>query len=211
MQSIDLIRQIKENWGNRVPGYIDGAYQKKAAVLLPLIETEGEFCLLFEVRADSLRNQPGEICFPGGTIEYGESPREAALRETMEELLLKEDQIELLAPLDRLLVPANLTVYPFLGRLKKYENTFSHDEVARIFTVPLSWFLTHEPDSYRTKVVTVPEESFPFEFVPEGENYRWKQGRYDVLFYQYENHIIWGMTAKFVYSFIQMYRADMEK
>lgn len=210
MQDIDLFNQMKEKWGGRVPGYIDGAHQKRAAVLLPLFEWGGELCLLFEVRADSLRSQPGEICFPGGAIECGETPAEAALRETMEELLLNENQVELLAPLDRLLVPANLTVYPYLGRLKGYANTFSRDEVARIFTVPLSWFLTHEPDTYRTKVVTVPEDSFPFEYVPEGENYRWKQGRYDVLFYQYEDHIIWGMTAKIVYSFVQMYRGEMK-
>lgn len=211
MQDTTLVRQIKEKWGKRVPGYIDGANQREAAVLLPLIEHDGELCLLFEVRADSLRSQPGEICFPGGSIELGEAPAEAALRETMEELLLEENQIELMAPLDLLLVPANLTVYPFLGRLINYENTFSPGEVGHVFTVPISWFLNCEPDSYRTKVVTVPEDNFPFEFVPDGENYRWKQGRYDVLFYRYKDYIIWGMTAKFVHSFIQMYRRDLDK
>ncbi|MFP3361046.1 coenzyme A pyrophosphatase, partial [Planococcus sp. SIMBA_143] len=38
----------------------------KYAILLPLMEKEDGIHLLFEVRAASLRRQPGEICFPGG-------------------------------------------------------------------------------------------------------------------------------------------------
>ena len=42
--------------------------------------------LLFEVRADTLDRQPGEVCFPGGHMESGETPAACALRETEEEL-----------------------------------------------------------------------------------------------------------------------------
>ena len=52
------------------------------AVLVPLVEWRGEVQVLFEVRADTLERQPGEVCFPGGHMEPGESPTECAFRET---------------------------------------------------------------------------------------------------------------------------------
>lgn len=55
-------------------------------MLVPLVERPEGLCLLYEVRADTLGRQPGEVCFPGGRIEGVESPEECALRETEEEL-----------------------------------------------------------------------------------------------------------------------------
>ncbi|MCY1690780.1 hypothetical protein OVA29_08950 [Exiguobacterium sp. SL14] len=46
-----------------------------ATVLVPLVEQDGEVYLLFQVRAKTLRSQPGEIAFPGGRIDLGESPK----------------------------------------------------------------------------------------------------------------------------------------
>jgi len=58
------------------------------AVILPVIDLDDGKGpqILYEVRAQKLDRQPGEVCFPGGQIESGETPLEAALRET-EELL----------------------------------------------------------------------------------------------------------------------------
>ena len=76
------------------------------AILVPLVERDGELFLLFETRARTLvGHQPNEVCFPGGRVEPGETPRETALRETMEELLLPEDQIRVIAPLFKLTGP----------------------------------------------------------------------------------------------------------
>ena len=50
----------------RVPGLMDS--RRSYAVLVPLVEREGEICLLYEVRASTLRRQPGEVCFPGGRM-----------------------------------------------------------------------------------------------------------------------------------------------
>lgn len=67
-------------------------------MLIPLVEKDGELHLLFEVRAKHMESQPGEICFPGGHVEQGENPKDAALRETFEELGIPTEKIELIGP-----------------------------------------------------------------------------------------------------------------
>lgn len=203
---MNRLEQIKKEWGSRMPERIDGRRHRDSAVLVPLIFKDKELRILFEVRADKLKNQPGEVCFPGGAIEACEVPRIAALRETAEELLVQKDQIDILAPLDILVIPTGMAVYPFLGALTGYEDTFSTDEVEKIVMVPFDWFLSHEPEVYHTKVLTVPGDHFPFELIPGGKDYKWRQGNYDVLFYQYDGVVIWGMTAKILHSFISMYK-----
>ena len=141
-------------------------------------------------------------------MEKGEMRKEAAVRETMEELGVYKSQIDLVAPLDILITPANLGVYPFLAELKGYKGTFSGDEVDHVFTVPLKWFLEHEPECYDTDVQTIPGKDFPFDLIPGGEDYHWRRGRYKVMFYRYGENVIWGMTAKILHSFVEMYRED---
>ncbi len=204
------IEQMKERWADRTPGSIDRMKVRHFAVLLPLIERDGELQVLFEVRAASLRRQPGEVCFPGGAVEVGETYQQTAVRETVEELLIREEQMEILAPLDILETPGGVNVYPYLGVIRDYENTFSKDEVEYVFSVPLSWFATHGPERYEATVHTVPNENFPFDRIPGGREYYWKKGRYDVLFYpkyrEDETHVIWGMTAKILEAFVRLYR-----
>lgn len=200
---------MKRLWADRHPGRLDQEDGVDFSVLVPLVRKDGEYHLLFEVRSDVLKSQPGEVCFPGGAVERGETRKEAAVRETMEELGVYENQIDMIAPLDILITPANMGVYPFLAELKGYRKTFSADEVDHIFMVPLKWFLAHEPECYSTEVQTVPGKDFPFELIPNGEEYHWRKGKYKVMFYQYENQVIWGMTAKILHSFIRRCKEEM--
>ena len=68
---------------------------REFAVLILLTEIEGELCFVFEKRAAGIR-QPGDICFPGGKVEPGESLAECALRETEEEIGIRPSDIEVL-------------------------------------------------------------------------------------------------------------------
>lgn len=185
---------------------------KKFAVLIPLIEREGELHLLFEVRSKNLNTQPGEICFPGGRIENNELPIESAIRETHEELNINIKNIEVIGETDYIVTPFNLLLYPFLGILKntKFENiNFNHDEVGEIFTVPLSFFLKNNPEKYFVTTELDVPETFPYHKIQNGKVYNWRTGKYPILFYEYENYIIWGITARILNNFINILRDNL--
>ena len=93
---------------------------QKYAVLVPVAETAEGRCLLFEKRSAHLRRQPGEICFPGGKLEPGETAASCAVRETVEELRVTRSQIDILGPGDVFVSPFNIIIYPFIGELRDY-------------------------------------------------------------------------------------------
>ena len=166
-----------------------------SSIVIPVLEKDHIPQILFEVRGSHLP-QPGEICFPGGRIEAGESPMEAAARETMEELLIRREQIGDLRPLGLLYTPSGMIVHAYTANLIDYEMTFSKNEVAEVFTVPLSFLLHTVPEVYTADITIRPNKDFPYDRIPGGTEYSWRTGRYPVYFYQYNNRIIWGMTAK---------------
>lgn len=177
--------------------------ERSMAVLLPLAEGPEGWQVLFEVRAAGI-SQPGEVCFPGGRIEPGETPEEAALRECREELCLRPKQVELLGAGDRIATPGGVLVHSFAGVLRGYEGGFSQSEVAQVFTVPLAWLKSHPPLVQDVPVATVPGADFPFEKIPGGAAYPWRGGTYRVLFYEYEGRVIWGITAKVLHRMLPL-------
>lgn len=194
-----LFKTIKEH----KPSIIGLDQCLKSAVCIALLDTPEGLSLLFERRSSKIDAQPGDICFPGGMMEDNETAKHAAAREVMEELLVKRDQIEILAPFD-IIYMEKLVIFPFVGSLSGYEGTFNEDEVSEVFTVPLSFFVNNDPETYRLDVVTCPEENFPYDRIVGGRNYKWRDRRENVYFYQYKDYTIWGLTAKIVKSFVEM-------
>lgn len=193
-----------EKLRGRKPTLIDFEKYRRSAVVIPLLEKNGEYEVLFEVRSQNLHHQPGEICFPGGRCEDGETPEQTALREICEELCINSEQVTMIAPMDILISPSSMILYPYLGVLKDYKGTFGQDEVAEVFTVPLRYFLETEPETYDNKVYNVPQEGFPFDKIEGGEQYKWHIGRYPVNFYGYHGYTIWGLTARIMRSVAQL-------
>lgn len=198
----DLMK-IKAKLQNKSPMPVD--VKNRFSVMIPLIKRKGEIHLLFEKRALTLRNQPGEISFPGGRIEKNESPRDAAIRETCEELLIGDGDLEIYSEGDFLVNPYAAIIYTFIGAIKKdfFEISPSRDEVERIFTVPLKFFMENSPKSYSLNLRVNRSEDFPYHLIPNGENYKFKRGREEVLFYDYKGEIIWGFTAKMARRFVE--------
>jgi len=179
----------------RTPKILDQDEYRRFAVFVPVLPETNS--LLFEVRADSLKRQPGEICFPGGMIEAGETPTEAAIRELGEELLVPPEDCEILAPLDILIDLQGSIIYPHIGYLRNYDGRFCQDEVKEVFSVPIDFFMDSKPLVFYNKIYVRTSEDFPHHLIG-GERYDWHAGTYPVLIYKYNDKIIWGMTARFV-------------
>lgn len=179
-----------------------------AAVLVPIIWENNQLSILFEVRSARLSWQPGEICFPGGRIDLADSsPLAAAVRETTEELGLGAGHIEVLGPLHEVVSPIGVRLHPFVGYLTDVQSmNVNPDEVAEVFTVPLDFLLATEPIIGHMQRYTKPLADFPFHLLP-GYSEEWKKRtKYQVLFYQYGQYVIWGLTAQVLHNFLEIYR-----
>lgn len=197
----DIIKKVK----NRRPGPMDVTH--KYSVLIPIVQIDNRLEILYELRSKDMASQPGEISFPGGGVEEGESYEDAAIRETMEELNIKRENINLVGELDFFVSYSNLTIHCFLGIISGIDVdkiVASKDEVDHIFTVPLDFFIGNEPDVYYLNLRTDISEEFPYNLIPNGRDYKWREGKHKVMFYHYNDYIIWGFTAKMTKRFIDI-------
>ena len=199
---------IKDKFKNYKP-YINGyKNMKRAAVLIPLVKKDNSYSILFELRSKTMKRQPGEISFPGGIIENNESPKEACLRETFEEIGIKEEDIDIISPLDVYVSPANLIIHPYLGLIKNTDNlNLNESEVDHVFLVPLNYLLDYNVTCYTNDVKVIPKDDFPYNKIPNKENYKFAQGDYPVWFYEYKNYVIWGITARILENFLDFIKS----
>ena len=191
------IKDFEDTFQNREPKSL-GTYQYYS-VLVPLVEKDGELHILYEVRAENMRRQPGEICFPGGRVEGGESAEECAIRETVEELNIEPSDIKMIAQMDFLHTYSNFTLYSLLGIID-YEviskASVNPDEVKEIFLVPVSFFAENEPEIYCFDVLPNVGPDFPYERINLKDGYSWRKGKSMVPIYRYGDRAIWGLTAR---------------
>jgi 8-oxo-dGTP pyrophosphatase MutT (NUDIX family) len=116
----------------------DDAVTRRGAVLLLF---GGDRDLLLTERAHDMRSHPAQVSFPGGSIDAGETPREAALREAEEETGLRREGVEVFAELPELwLPPSNFAVTPVLGWWAEESPVGVVDpaEVHAVYRVPLA-------------------------------------------------------------------------
>lgn len=179
---------------------------RKYAVLLPLVDIQGEIHVLFEVRSFHLRSQPGDVCFPGGRIDSKDtSPLHCAIRETSEELGLGKQHIKQTLPLDYIVSDLGRVIYPFVGIITDLKEVIPNKaEVQEVFTVPLAYFMEHKPKQYKVDFHAVPEDNFPFHLITNGKDYDFRSYREHEPFYVYNDRVIWGLTAKILIHFISL-------
>jgi nudix motif 8 len=151
---------------------------RQAAVLVPFCTVAGAPALLFTLRSAQLRSHRGEVSFPGGKVEPGESVEDAAEREFSEELGAPPQAlgVRMLGKWHALpSKDASLSVTPVVVALGDVDvaalnATRQPGEVAEVFAVPLAQLM--DP----ARVTTEPVRTF---IMP----------RFHV------QHSIWGMTA----------------
>ncbi|NLT93937.1 MAG: CoA pyrophosphatase [Clostridia bacterium] len=194
---------------NRKARLLDEDKYKKYAVLVPIVNYHGQECLLFEIRSQNLKAQPGEICFPGGRVEsIDNNEEEAAVRETCEELGLQKSDLEVIGPLDILITPFQFIITPFVARLFDYQKIKPNNaEVERVFYVPVEFFLNAAPQTYLNQIINIPQPVFPLHLLPNGQTYNWRKGSYPVYLYRYEDYTIWGITARIINNFVEITKA----
>ena len=162
---------------------------RRAAVLVPLWPRNGELELLFTSRSPELKTHAGQVSFPGGSIDPGESPREAALREAREEVGLQPAHVEVLGQLDDTPTYAGgFVITPIVGLVHPaaftaaghYPWNPSAAEVAALHELPLRDFIG--ADNLRVEQA--------------------EQGgvRFELYWYTVQGTVVWGATARIVHQ-----------
>lgn len=149
-----------------------------AAVLVPLVERAAGLTVLLTQRADELKRHAGQISFPGGRLEAGETPRAAALREAREEIGLEAQFVTVVGYLPDHVLLSGFRVTPVVAFVRPgFELQLALREVSGSFEVPLSHVV--DPANHRMRRRRLATGGPEFE----------------VCDINFEAHNIWGATA----------------
>ncbi|ASW42747.1 NUDIX hydrolase [Clostridium isatidis] len=201
-----MINNLIKKFNNNIP-YISGwKKMKRSAVAILLLEIGNKLNVVFEIRAKSMKTQPGDISFTGGGIEKAEKAEDAVIREIKEEIGLDKEDFDIICPLDLLITHYNQIIHPYLGYIKNPEKIqLNLDEVEELLIIPLEELLKIKPIRVKNKL-EVNRDNFPYHLINGGVNYNFYQGELETLFYVYKDKVIWGMTAKILEDFINIYK-----
>lgn len=186
--------------------------QRDSSIILLLLKIDSELHILFQVRGDTIR-QPGETSFPGGGIDQGETPLEAALRETREEMGIPEHEIEVWGEIDTSISDQHI-VHCFVGYLPNYDLKDlkpNPDEVDHFYTVKLDYFLNNDPEFYTLNLKPIENSAFPFDLIKGGIDYPFYNLSKKLPFYSLppalKDEVLWGYTANCVHRFTQIIKS----
>ncbi len=151
---------------------------RHSAVLVPLYDGPDGAEVLLTRRSQALRNHRGEVSFPGGRMDPGETPLQTALREAHEEVALDPSLPRVLGELDHLSTVASRSrIVPIVASLPERPVVHpSNSEVARVLFVPLADLLA--PGTYREEL--------------------WGSPPLDrsITFFELDDETVWGATAR---------------
>lgn len=198
----EAVHRIQAALGARPPHPLAVPGFRAAAVLVPVLDRPGGPSLLFTRRSASLPHHRGEISFPGGGIEAGEGPVEAAIREAHEEIGLEPGAVEVLGRLDDRPSIAGFVVTPVAAAVRSPPEAFTDDasEVDEHFEVPLERLLDPalrratlwDPARLPARLAeAVARAAIPFEDVDPASGH-WRVWS----FHADERRVVWGLTGR---------------
>jgi 8-oxo-dGTP pyrophosphatase MutT (NUDIX family) len=145
---------------------------RPAAVLAPIVARADEPTVLLTLRASHMRSHSGQIAFPGGKIDDGETALAAALREAQEEIGLEPRFVEPLGWLDPYLTGTGYRIMPLVAVVDPaFTLTINPHEVEDVFEAPLSFLMdgaNHQRQSREWQ-----GKLRHFYAMPYGERYIW--------------------------------------
>jgi 8-oxo-dGTP pyrophosphatase MutT (NUDIX family) len=152
------------------------ARPRPAAILAPIVARSDGLTVLLTQRAAELRSHSGQVAFPGGKIDAGETPYDAALREAHEEIGLESRFIEPIGWLDPYLTGTGFRIAPLVALIDPaFTLEINEREVEEAFETPFAFLMN--PANHRLE-----------ERVWQG-----KPRKYYAM--PYEGRYIWGATA----------------
>lgn len=159
---------------------------KYSSVLLLLFPHDGRIYTCLTRRNANMKTHPGQISFPGGRIEEGESPELTAMREAQEEVGISPLDVQLLGMLSQLYIPVSgYTIFPYVGWVDhKPEFVLNQAEAEKLILFPVQDFLQEE------RIGQVELDTI--------------RGRLTVPYYPYAGEIIWGATAMILAEFFEV-------
>ena len=164
-----------------------------AAVMLLLYRKDGDYCVLLNKRSMTVEHHKGEMSFPGGAKDPEDTDFEdTARRETYEEMGIARDDITILGRLDDNVTRSNFLVKVFVGTIPyPYEFQPSSIEIAEVVEIPLG--VLRDPASWRWD-----------SRIEDGE-------RVAVRSYGYQQHLVYGATAKILDQFLEVVEDGLTK
>jgi len=172
MVNFELSAELAKLLGQKV-----AANMRAAAVLVPIIQRCDGPHLLLTRRSELLRQHKGQISFPGGARDPGDSSfAAAALREAFEEIGLPPGSVEIVGYLDDYPVISGFRITPVVGIVgENFKPALASGEVAELFDLPLAQVLA--ADAFERKILSRDGFEVPF---------------FEII---YRSYRIWGATA----------------
>lgn len=169
-----LLEKIVDGISNYKPKklYVYGLIH--SAVLVPIIDES----LIFIKRTMTVKNHKGQIAFPGGVMEEGESPEETALREAHEEVGINPKSTKIIGFLDDTVTIAGYLIHPVVALIPRddFNPKINEEEVEELIILPIEKILNSD--------------------YIEGGKLRWEFHVGDI--------IVWGATARILKNFLEV-------
>jgi len=184
----DLPSRIRAVLASRKRKAITTGTLTSAAVLLPLFRKEGVYHVLLTERTHSVKTHKGEISFPGGVYDHDDQTLEkTALRESFEEVGVRESDVDILGCLDDVETTTHYRIRPFVGMIPyPYPLVVNRDEIEQLIEVPLDQLCLK--DFMRQTRASL------------------KSGDRIIYAYRYGRYVIWGATAAILRQFLDLIR-----